>query len=617
MKASKTKGRDLTLRGLRVLTLSAMLAAMSVVLAYLAKLIFGTGPLRVTFENLPIILGGMAFGPVVGAAVAVVADLSSCLMAGQTPFPLITVAAASVGVVSGVLGRWVFKSRRYLPILIVELSAQLVGSVVLKTVALYLFGYHWALLIWRLPVYLGIAAIESFLLFVLWQNKQIARHLDGLMPRKGRNGAQNMNYEEALAYIHAVSWKGSRPGLERITELLHAIGDPQNDLRFVHVAGTNGKGSVSAMTESVLRAAGYRTGLFVSPYIKHFCERICCDGKPISERDLADFTSRVRPFADAMADAPTEFELITAVGLLYFKEKHCDVVVLEVGMGGRLDATNVIKTPLVSVVTGIALDHTAILGDTVEKIAAEKAGIIKPGCPVVWGGHDAAARAVIEAKAGEVGAPFVAAEDTPATDVQCTISGTLLSLGTHKDVFVPLLGLYQPQNICTVLTAVDALRERGVTLPEQAVREGLSKVRWPGRFEKLCEQPLIISDGAHNPEGIAAAAASIAHYFPGQKVLFLTAVMADKDYTGMVRTLAPLAAKVFTLTPDNPRALPAADYAAAFRAAGVEAEPHDSVPAAVSAAVAAAKDSGLPLFSLGSLYMYAEVTDALSGMGLL
>ncbi len=605
-------------RGLRVLTLSAMMAAMSVVLAYLAKLIFGTGPLRVTFENLPIIFSGMAFGPVVGAAVAVVADLSSCLMAGQTPFPLITVAAASVGVVSGVLGRWVLRSRRFWAVLLVECSAQLVGSVILKTIALYTFGYHWALLVWRLPVYVGIAAVEAFLLFALWHNKQIARHLDGLMPQKGgKRGAKTMTYDEALDYIHSVSWKGSRPGLARITALMHALGDPQDGLRFVHVAGTNGKGSVSAMTESVLRAAGYHTGLFVSPYIKRFTERICFDGQPISERDLADFTSRVRPFADAMTDAPTEFELITAVGLLYFKEKGCDVVVLEVGMGGRLDSTNIIKDPLLCIITGIALDHCAVLGDTVEQIAAEKAGIIKPGAPVVWGGHDRAARAVIEAKAREAGAPFYAAEDTPATDVETTISGTLLSVGTHKDVFIPLLGLYQPQNLSTVLCAVDRLRERGLDLPEEAVREGLSKVRWPGRFEKLCDDPLIISDGAHNPEGIAAAARSIAHYFPGQKVLLLTAVMADKDYNGMVKTLAPLAAAVFTLTPDNPRALPAADYAAAFRAEGVEATPFDTVPAAVSAAVAAARESGLPLFSLGSLYMYAEVTDALEKSGVI
>lgn len=616
----KPNGRDLTRRSLRVLTLSAMLAAMSVVLAYLAKLIFGTGPLRVTFENLPIIFSGMAFGPVVGAAVAVVADLSSCLMAGQTPFPLITVAAASVGIVSGVLGRWIVRSRRYGWVLLTELSAQLVGSVVLKSWALSMFGYHWALLLWRLPVYLGISVVEAFLIAMLWENKQVAAHIDGLMPKRTTDGAKKakeMTYEEALDYIHAVSWRGSRPGLERIRELLAALGDPQKDLRFVHVAGTNGKGSVSAMTASVLEAAGYHTGLFISPYIKHFTERICLDGNPIPERELADFTSRVRPFADAMADPPTEFELITAIGFLYFKEKKCDLVVLEVGMGGRLDATNVIEDPLLTVITGVALDHTAVLGDTVEKIAAEKAGIIKPGVPVVWGGTCVSARAVIEEKARENGAPFVAAADTPATDIVSTISGTSLSLGTHENVYIPLLGLYQPQNLSTVLTAVDLLRERGLDIPESAVHAGLMHVRWPGRFEKLCDNPLIISDGAHNPEGVAAAARSIAHYFPEGKVLLLSAVMADKDHAAMARTLAPLAAAVFTVTPQNPRALPAAEWAAEFCALGVDATPYDSVDAAVAAAVAAAKESGRPLVSLGSLYMYAEVTDALAKLGVL
>ena len=179
-----------------------------------------------------------------------------------------------------------------------------------------------------------------------------------------------MTYLQAIDYIHSVVWKGSRPGLSRITELLARLGNPEDGMQFVHIAGTNGKGSTSAMTESVLRAAGYKTGLFVSPYIKHFNERICFCGKPIEDEALADVTARVKPHADAMEDAPTEFELITAIGLLYFKEMNCDVVVLEAGMGGRLDSTNIIKSPLATVITGIAMDHTAFLGDTVEQIAA-------------------------------------------------------------------------------------------------------------------------------------------------------------------------------------------------------------------------------------------------------
>ncbi len=426
-----------------------------------------------------------------------------------------------------------------------------------------------------------------------------------------------MNYTEALEYIHSVVWKGSRPGLARITELLEKLNNPQNGLRFIHIAGTNGKGSNSAMLESILRAAGYKTGLFVSPYIKHFNERICVNGKPIGDEDLAAATAFVRPFADSMADAPTEFELITAIGLVHFLKEKCDVVVLETGMGGRLDSTNVIKDPLACVITGIAMDHTAFLGDTVEKIAAEKAGIIKQGSPVIWGGYDKAARAVIESKAREMGCAFTAAEDTPLTVREMTLSGTVVDYGKREGIQLPLLGSYQPQNLATVLSCVDALQARGIAISEDAVRAGLAAVRWRGRFEKLCDTPLIFSDGAHNPEGIAAAAKGIRHYFAGKPVALLTGVMADKDYTDMVATLAPLTCRVFTLTPNNPRSLSAADYAAVYRKAGVEASAHDTVEDAVAAAVAYARETGVPLFSLGSLYMYVEVTDALEKMGLI
>ena len=426
-----------------------------------------------------------------------------------------------------------------------------------------------------------------------------------------------MTYSEAVAYIHSVVWKGSRPGLSRITELLGLLGNPQDSLQFIHIAGTNGKGSTSAMTESVLRAAGYKTGLFVSPYIKCFNERICFCGTPISNEALAEVTATVKPFADSMADAPTEFELITAIGLLYFKNVGCDVVVLETGMGGRLDSTNVIKAPLATVITGIALDHTEYLGDTVEKIAAEKAGIIKKGAPMVYGGHDRAARAVIQAACDAANVPLYAAEDTPMTVLHADLSGTTVQYGKYEDLHLPLLGAYQPQNLATVLTLFGALADKGVKIDEQTVRRGIAAVRWRGRFERLSATPLIISDGAHNPEGIAAAAAGIRLYFGDQKVLMLCAVMADKDYRGMVKELAPLAAEVFTLTPANPRALPAADFAAVWRENGVAATGFDTVEEAVGAAVAAATERGMPLFSLGSLYMYAEVTDALEKVGMI
>ena len=426
-----------------------------------------------------------------------------------------------------------------------------------------------------------------------------------------------MTYSQAIDYIHSVVWKGSRPGLSRITELLHALGDPQDSLRFIHVAGTNGKGSYCAMTEAVLRAAGYRTGLFVSPYIKHFNERICFCGAPIPNDDLAEITALVRPIADAMADSPTEFELITAIGLLYFKKMSCDIVVLETGMGGRLDSTNVIKDPLLTVITGIAMDHTAFLGDTVEAIAAEKAGIIKKSAPVLWGGRDDSARRVIGQRAREVGVRLVAAADTPITVREMTLSGTTLDYADFKGITIPLLGSYQPGNLATVLCGITLLRECGFSISDDALRQGLASVRWRGRFEKLCDAPLILSDGAHNPQGIAAAVESIAHYFGGQKLLLLTGVMADKDYVGMVRDLAPIADSAFCLTPDNPRSLAADELAAAFVGAGIPARGFESVEAAVKAAVAAAEREHKPLISLGSLYMYAEVTAVLEGMGMI
>lgn len=592
---------------IRKLCLCALLCAMSVTLAYLAKMIFGTSPLRLTFENLPIVFAGIVYGPIWGGVVGMVADLTSCLFAGQAPVLLITVGAAAVGMLAGTLSRLLFKKQTFPSLLAIELITQLIASVGIKSFALHLyFSYPPLVLLPRLPIYIGIAVAESYLLYILLRHTAIRRLI---LPNDTKD--TRMTYQQAIDYIHSVSWKGSRPGLERIRALLDALGHPERDLRFVHIAGTNGKGSVSAMTESILRTAGYKTGLFVSPYIKHFNERIQFMGEPIPEQALADATAIVRRQADRMEDAPTEFELITAIGFVYFKQCGCDIVVLEVGMGGRLDSTNIIEDPLLTVITGIALDHTAFLGDTIEAIAKEKAGIIKPGCPVVYGGYDPVARRVIAEAAEQAAAPLLAAADTPIELHEMTLDGTLLSYGDMHRVHLPLLGSYQPRNAATVLCAVCALRDRGLCLPEEAVRQGLQAVRWPGRFEVLRRHPLIISDGAHNPEGIHAAADSLRLYFKNTPVLLLCGVMADKDHGQMVRELAPLASEVFTVRPNNPRALAAEALAEEFRASDVTAHAHASVADAVTEAVARAEQTGQALICLGSLYMYEEVTDAL------
>ncbi len=416
-----------------------------------------------------------------------------------------------------------------------------------------------------------------------------------------------MNYTEALEYIHSVNWTFCKPGLERVTALCKALGDPQTGMRFIHVAGTNGKGSFCAMTAAILRRAGYKVGLFTSPYIKTFNERMMIDGEMIGEQELADLTAFVRPIADAMEDKPTEFELITAIALLYFRRHACDVVVLEAGMGGRLDSTNVIREPLLSVITGIALDHTAFLGDTVEKIAAEKAGIIKDARPVLYGGEDAAARRVITDTAAVRGSVFHEVDYTALTVTHAGLDGAVLDFGAYKDVKLNLLGTYQPRNAAVVLTAVELLREQGLVIPDSAVREGLATVSWRGRFELLSDNPPIIFDGAHNAQGITAAVDGIRHYFGGQKVYVMTGVLQDKDYHTIARTLATVAGRAFVLTPDNPRALAGEEYAALLESFGVPSPASPSVGAAYAAAVGAARAENTPLICLGSLYTYASL----------
>lgn len=421
-----------------------------------------------------------------------------------------------------------------------------------------------------------------------------------------------MNYAEALEYIHSVNWVFCKPGLDRVRTLCAALGNPQDKLKFIHVAGTNGKGSLCAMTASVLRAAGLRVGLYTSPYIVRFNERMQIDGESISDDELCELVEFIRPHADAMEDKPTEFELITALAFLYFARHNCDIVVLECGLGGRLDATNIIKTPLLSVITGIALDHTAILGDTIEKIAAEKAGIIKEGVPVLWCGSHEGAEAVIRERAAEVGAPLLTVDRSALTVKSMTLDGTTFDFGSHLDMHIPLLGSYQPHNAANALTVIDTLGARGYAISEDAIRKGLNEVRWPARFEIIHRSPLVIADGGHNPDGIDAAVDSIKRYFGNDKVAIVTGVMADKDYRYMASRMAEVACRIFCLTPDNPRSLPAADYARVFEQLGVSALPCTSVNEAVKSGIAYAKENNIPLVSLGSLYMYGEVKAAIS-----
>lgn len=422
-----------------------------------------------------------------------------------------------------------------------------------------------------------------------------------------------MTYEEAIAYADSLVWKGSRPGLDRITELCRRLGNPQKELRFIHIAGTNGKGSVSAMLDAILRAAGYRVGLFTSPHIERFGDRIRCNGADIPDEELARATEEVKACADAMVDGPTVFELVTAIALVFFRNMRCDYVVWECGLGGRLDSTNVVDTTVLSVITGIALDHCHILGDTTEQIAGEKAGIIKSGVPVLFGEGDAAAEAVIRHTAAERGCAYMRTDFSAISQIRSDLSGTEFRVG-ERPVRIPLVGLYQTRNTATALNAVALLRRAGVSIPEAAITAGLANVRWKARFEVLSREPLVIYDGAHNPQGIAGALENIRtllvpHSADG-KVVLVMGVMADKDHRRMVEELAPYASAVMTVRPDRERSMESQDLAESFRRCGVSAVACDTPAAGMAAALPLARRESRPLVCLGSLYMYGEIKDA-------
>ena len=420
-----------------------------------------------------------------------------------------------------------------------------------------------------------------------------------------------MNANEAIEYIHSVCWKGSTPGLGRTRELLSRMGNPEKQLKFVHIAGTNGKGSTAAMTASILQKAGYRTGLYTSPYIYRFHERFQIDGVEISDEDLAAVTEYVRPFASAMAESPTEFELVCCVAFEYFKRRHCDIVVLEVGMGGALDATNVIDAPEAAVITNIGLDHTEYLGDTLEKIAETKAGIFKEnGRAVVYRGTPSV-EAVFERICAEKHVSLKKADFDGLTLKRRSLEGQVFDCGARRDLTLPLLGDHQLHNAAVVLAVADTLIEKGWRITEQNIRDGLRDVRWPGRFDVVSRRPLFIIDGGHNPQCIEALVKNIEDYLTGRRVIALTGVLADKDYADMYKPVMPLVQQFVCITPPNPRRLPAAQLAEYLRRAGANASACETIPDGVREALSLAGDDGV-VMCFGSLYTIGAIRDALA-----
>lgn len=423
---------------------------------------------------------------------------------------------------------------------------------------------------------------------------------------------------DPIAYINEPRWQESRLGLERTRELLDRLGRPQDRLKFVHVAGTNGKGSTCAFIARVLQEAGYKTGLFTSPYIIAFEERIRVNGKNISADDLRSVTLAVRDNAEAMAEEtgehPTEFELMTAVAFEHFARSKCDIVVCEVGLGGRLDSTNIIDAPEVCVITRIGLDHTDMLGDTLAAIAHEKAGIIKPGCAVVsWPQDDKGAmQAVIDA-AHACESP-VAIPDFDLLEMDAIKQGIRPFSYRGLMFTTRLLGSYQPYNAVLAIEALFQLRKRNWEITDEVLKRGIAHTTWPGRFEVVSTGfPTIVVDGGHNPQGAEVLADSLSDAFPGQKVTFVMSVLADKDYEAMISHVAPLARAFICATPPNPRALPAQDLAQAIRNVVSDAEVTVSVADGFAQAIEQArKVAGKGIICVfGSLYSISEVSAAL------
>ena len=425
-----------------------------------------------------------------------------------------------------------------------------------------------------------------------------------------------MNAEQAIAYIHSVCWKGSIPGLGRTQELLEKMGNPEKKLKFVHIAGTNGKGSTAAMTASILSKAGYRTGLYTSPYIYRFHERIQVDGVEISDEDLTEITEYVKPLADSMAQSPTEFELVCCIAFEYFYRKKCDIVVLEVGMGGAWDATNVIEVPEVAVITNIGLDHTEYLGDTVEKIAETKSGIFKPHGHAVVYRSTPSVEAVYERVCAERDVSLRKADFDGLVLKAHTLEGQVFDCGSRKNLVLPLLGDHQLHNASVVLSIADTLIGEGWKISEQNIYDGIRDVRWPGRFDIVCRKPLFIIDGGHNPQCIEALVKNIRDYLAGKKVIALTGVLADKDYADMYKPVMPLVDRFVCITPPNPRKLEAEQLARYLRQAGAQAQASESILGGVKQAMDLAGEDGVVL-CFGSLYSIGGIRDALKDLGVI
>ena len=372
-----------------------------------------------------------------------------------------------------------------------------------------------------------------------------------------------MNYEEAMNFIQNTNKFGSVLGLDNIRELLERLGNPQDQLRVVHIAGTNGKGSTLAFLAGIFRESGYRAGRYVSPASFSYEERFRINEENISKKDLCFYMEKIKNVAEEMVkdglSHPTMFEIETALSFLYFLDKKVDAVLLETGMGGRLDATNVVKKPIATVIASIGMDHMQFLGDTLEKIASEKAGIIKEGCPVISYDNTKEVNEVIKNKAKQMHAKVTFVNSAGIRVLQESLNGESFSYRSsdgrwYEKIEIPLLGRHQINNAALALETLNVIKNY-YCISDFQTEDGMRKTIWRGRIEILEREPMVICDGAHNPDGAKSLLSFLQNNFTNQRLIYIMGVLSDKDYEQMVQILAPAADKIYTVAPDNPRAL--------------------------------------------------------------
>jgi dihydrofolate synthase/folylpolyglutamate synthase len=442
---------------------------------------------------------------------------------------------------------------------------------------------------------------------------------------------ENTPYQQALDYIYSFIDYETEPrprdaihyDLRRMDELLARLGDPHLNTSTVHITGTKGKGSVAAMMTSVLTAAGYKTGLFTSPHLHTFNERIRIGDRLISNDEIVTLVEKLRPEVKAVNERAaygvlTTFEVITALGFAHFKEKVADIQVIEVGLGGRLDATNVVH-PEVCIITSISLDHTEVLGNTLAEIATEKAGIIKPGSVVVTSPQANEAGRVIEQTCLKCNATLVrVGDDITWQNLAFSSSGQSFRVNGRTgsyEVSVPLLGQHQIENAAVAVAALEILAEKGFCITGDSIVEGLAKVNWPGRLQVLNRRPLVVADGAHNPYSARKLRESLGHYFDFDRGILIIGISADKDLAGMVSELVPMFDRVIVTRSVHPRAMAVAPIAAEFDRYEVEVQETDDISKAILLALAMAGEKDI-ICVTGSLFVVAGAIEQAKELGL-